>query len=236
VSTLCGAAPAFFACGRRAFFARAKSPEASGATTEPDTGVTGARAKLVRATPADLADLLGADPALRDVVRYDTLRRCVVTTGPLPWESGSQAWSNVDNAELQIYAETRHRLLAGIEMLSVAVHAHAWRRRFHPVRDCIASLAWDGEPRLDTWLISHCGAPDTPYVRAVSRRFLVSAVARACWPGCKADCLMILEGPQGIGKSTAFRVLAGDAYFSDTPLNFADTRQTGEALAGAWIL
>jgi hypothetical protein len=63
--------------GRRAFFARAKSPEASGATTEPDTGVTGARAKLVRATPADLADLLGADPALRDVVRYDTLRRCV---------------------------------------------------------------------------------------------------------------------------------------------------------------
>lgn len=221
---------------RREFFAEAPPPEGKpngDAQASSDAG--GRRAKPARATPADLADLLATDPALRDSVRYDMLRRCVVITAPLPWETGAPVWANVDLAELQVYAETRHGLLAGIEALSVAVHAQAFRRRFHPVRDYLAGLAWDHVPRIDTWLVDHCGAVNTPYVRAVSRRFLLSAVARAVSPGCKADSMLILEGNQGSFKSSAFRVLADDAFFSDTPLNFADIRQTGEALAGVWI-
>ncbi|KAK42354.1 hypothetical protein BG58_04905 [Caballeronia jiangsuensis] len=196
----------------------------------------GLRRKLARATPADLDALLSSDPALRESIGFDMLRRSASLTGAVPWRTrGEPFWGNVDNAELQLYAETRHGLLAGIDAISVAVHAYAWRRSFHPVRDYLLPLRWDGVARAERWLVDHCGADDTPYVRAVSRCFLLAAVARVMSPGCKADAVLILEGRQGIGKSSAFRVLAGTEFFSDAPLNFSDPRQTGEALKGVWI-
>ncbi|WP_429433687.1 VapE domain-containing protein [Paraburkholderia youngii] len=209
---------------------------------DPTQGANGAetpsparREKITRATAADLEDMLAADPGLNGAVRFDMLRRCVAIAGALPWDCGSPLWSNADLAELQLYAETRHGLLATLEALSVAVHRHAHRNRFHPLRDYLASLVWDRRKRIDRWLCKYCGAEDTPFTRAISRRFLLAAVARAAYPGAKVDAMAVLEGGQGIGKSRTLRTLAGDEFFNDAPLNFTDVRQGAEAMTGVWI-
>jgi predicted P-loop ATPase len=106
---------------------------------------------------------------------------------------------------------------------------------FKSVTDYLASLVWDGTPRLERWLSVYAGAEDSLYVRKVSREMLVAAVRRARHPGCRLDQLPILEGPQGCGKSSALLVLAvEDAWFTDAFV--PDSRGLMEATAGKWIL
>lgn len=108
--------------------------------------------------------------------------------------------------------------------------------RFHPVRDYLNSLKWDGVPRLDGWLTEVCGAEKTAYSRAVGRKYLMGAVARVFDPGCKFDCVLTLEGPQYAGKSTVFRVLAGNEHFSDSMPSELDRADSVQALQGKWIV
>jgi hypothetical protein len=109
--------------------------------------------------------------------------------------------------------------------------------RFHPIRRYLDGLKWDGDNRLDRWLIDYAGAKDTPYVRAVSRIFLVAAVRRARRPGAKYDEMLILESAQGTNKSSGLRILAvDDDWFSDDlPLN-NDTKRFMESTSGKWIV
>jgi predicted P-loop ATPase len=104
----------------------------------------------------------------------------------------------------------------------------------HPVRHWLDALAWDGFARLDRWLTDYLGAADTEFVRHAGACWLVSAVARVMRPGCKADGVLILEGQQGIGKSTALRVLAGD-WFGDA-LPPMTSKDASSYLRGAWII
>ena len=109
--------------------------------------------------------------------------------------------------------------------------------RFHPVRRYLDGLKWDGDNRLDKWLIDYAGAKDTPYIRAVSRIVLVAAVRRARRPGVKYDEMLILESAQGTNKSSGLRILAvdDDWFNDDLPLN-NDTKRFMEATAGKWII
>jgi predicted P-loop ATPase len=102
------------------------------------------------------------------------------------------------------------------------------------VRTYLNSLYWDGIERVDRWLTSYLGADDTEYSRAVGARWLISAVARIVRPGAKADCCLILEGPQGIRKSTALRTIAYE-YFTD---ELADLGSKDAAMQtrGVWII
>ncbi|HEX7936753.1 MAG TPA: virulence-associated E family protein [Paraburkholderia sp.] len=146
-------------------------------------------------------------------------------------------WSREgDSTRLQEYIERQYQLTTTTEAISKVVHAHAEMHRVHPLRDWLDSLEWDGEKRIDTWLTRYCGAADTPFNREVGRRFLLSAVARIQQPGCKADHMLVLEGPQGIGKSRTIRTLAGDDYYSDATPDLDDARQTGETVNGIWML
>jgi hypothetical protein len=103
------------------------------------------------------------------------------------------------------------------------------------VREYLNALVWDQKPRIERWLIDYAGAADTEYVRAVSRKVLIAAVRRARQPGCRFDSMLILESPQGTGKSRALRILAvEDAWFADKlPL---DAREILETTAGKWIV
>ena len=108
---------------------------------------------------------------------------------------------------------------------------------FHPVREYLNTLEWDGISRLDSWLIDHAGAEDTPYVRAVSSIVLIAAVRRIRKPGCKYDEMLILEGEQGLNKSSALRALCPrpEWFSDDLPLNISSQRVI-EGTLGKWII
>jgi len=127
------------------------------------------------------------------------------------------------------------------EIAERAVHAH-----FSPVRDWFNGLNWDNTKRLDSWLITYLGAEDTPLNRAYGRKWLMAGVRRimspkvnqSISPGVKFDYMLVLEGPQGIGKSTALRILAGDEWFTDR-LSFKvidDQRKIIEVITGKLIV
>jgi predicted P-loop ATPase len=120
------------------------------------------------------------------------------------------------------------------EITGQAVEVVAREASFHPVRSYLNGLKWDGTRRLDGWLHRYFGADDSTYTTEVGSRFMISAVARVIEPGCKADCCLILEGPQGMKKSTALRVLAGP-WFTD---EIADLGSKDSAMQtmGVWII
>lgn len=113
----------------------------------------------------------------------------------------------------------------------------AERRAYHPVRDYLDGLSWDGVPRIDIWLIDYLGAPDTPLMRAFGRKILCAAVRRVREPGGKFDSMLILQGAQGVGKSSAVAALCPDpSWFTDQVEVGADAKTTIEKTSGAWIV
>ncbi|MFT3987969.1 VapE domain-containing protein [Aestuariivirga sp.] len=106
---------------------------------------------------------------------------------------------------------------------------------FHPIRDYLDNLVWDGVERIGSWLTTYLGAPNAEFVRAVGKIMLVAAVRRVRRPGIKFDTIIVLEGTQGSGKSTALRLLAGDENFSDQDILTLDAKAQVEAMAGVWI-
>lgn len=117
-----------------------------------------------------------------------------------------------------------------------AVMRHAKENSFHPVRDYLRGLKWDGTPRLDHWMNLTLGAGDTPFVRAVSRKTLIAAVARAFKPGCKVDTVLVLEGPQGIRKSTAIATLFGETLTAESVNLFDQHNKMVMSMMGAWCV
>lgn len=133
--------------------------------------------------------------------------------------------------------EDRFRFLPSDKLFADVLLDTAYRNPVHPVLDWISTLpAWDQTPRLDTWL-SRAGAPDTPYVRSISRKVLIAAVRRVRKPGCKFDTMLILENEQGKNKSSAIRILAvRDEWFSDQLPLAAGAKEVIERTAGKWII
>jgi predicted P-loop ATPase len=128
----------------------------------------------------------------------------------------------------------------GREIVGQAVEHLARRRRFHPVRDGFEMLAWDGVPKLDTWMFSYLGAvaesaEEIEYVRMIGAMFLIAMVARIYRPGCQCDYMLVLEGEQGILKSSACRVLAGD-YFSDSLPDAITSKDARQHLRGKHLV
>jgi hypothetical protein len=122
------------------------------------------------------------------------------------------------------------------EALCASVLAdEAHKGRFHPVRLYLTGLNWDGERRLDRWLHTYLGAAKSDYSTAIGKMFLIALVARIFQPGCKADYMIILEGPQGAMKSAACRVIAGE-WFSDSLPEVREHKDLAQHLRGKWLI
>jgi predicted P-loop ATPase len=158
----------------------------------------------------------------------------IVVLKPTPWGIVPKGeWTDHEDRLAADWLQ-KQGILVSVEVAGQAVQTAARDRPFHPVRAYLQGLRWDGVERVDRWLTVYLGAAETEYSRAVGSRWLTSAVARILRPGAKADCCLILEGPQGIRKSTALRTLAAE-YFTD---ELADLGSKDAAMQtrGVWII
>jgi predicted P-loop ATPase len=174
-------------------------------------------------------------PEWQAVLRFDEFALVTRVQHSPPWEGGvmaDRAWAPIDDLRVTDWLQHQN-ILVGLDVASQAVETVARDEPFHPVRDYLNGLCWDGRPRVANWLTSHLGVERSDYSDAVGQRFLISAVARVMAPGCKADAMLIVEGPQGAGKSKAIDCLVGQ-WFSDELSDIA-TKDASLQLGGAWV-
>lgn len=169
-------------------------------------------------------------------IRYNEFTGTLSVDGSLPWNRNTPEWSNLDSNCLRNYILDTYDIWPSAA-LEDALTAVAYQDRpWHPVKEFIERVTWDGIERLDTLLVTYLGAEDTPYTREVIRKALVAAVARIYQPGIKFDYVLVLVGIPGIGKSMFFSKIGGP-WFSDS-LGFYDMKDktAGEKLQGRWII
>ena len=154
-----------------------------------------------------------------------------------PWggEKGREV-RDIDIINIKFWLAERFRFEPSSDKINEAITQIASENKFHPVRDYLDSLEWDGVSRIDTWMRDYLGAEaPEPYLSAISRKVLVAMVARIYEPGKKFDQVLILEGSQGIGKSTSIRALASDKWFSDAHINISD-KDAVLSMRAVWLV
>ena len=187
---------------------------------------------------ANVITALSNDESFAGALVFDEFRQEVLVTRPLPWAEQAptlpRAWSDADDVRCAEWLQRREINVAPA-LVSRSVGAVAREIRVHPVRDYLNGLQWDGAARLEGWPLAYLGAEDTSLSRAFGSRWMISAVARIMRPGVKADHMLILEGPQGAKKSTAIKVLAGEAWFTDE-LAEIGSKDAAQQMRGIWII
>jgi predicted P-loop ATPase len=194
------------------------------------SATTGAPAK----TTDNVLIILEHDPLLKGRLAFDEFANRGLALDALPWDgrTGRRQWTDNDDAGMRHYIEKVYGI-TGKERILDATALCAFKRRINDVQDYLGALEWDGVKRLDALLVDYLGAEDNLYTRAVMRKSLAGAVARAMTPGVKYDYMPILTGPQGIGKSTFLRLL-GRRWYSDSLSTF-EGKEAREMVQGTWI-
>ena len=193
------------------------------------------RSGRVKDTMTNICTILRYDPQLQTIV-FNQFKSMLDVIGELPWPQVKPGWCDTDLACAKLYFERTYGIWSPTKFKDALLAVTSAERLYHPIKDYLATLKWDGVPRLDTLLVDYLGAEDTPYVRAVTRKTLVAAIARIYRPGIKFDSILVLNGEQGLGKSTLFSIL-GKQWFSDS-LSISDMKDktAPEKLQGYWIL
>jgi putative DNA primase/helicase len=190
---------------------------------------------------ANVMHVLSQHPEWGGVLAWDAFGLAVVTRkrppmrdqdAPTYYENGD--WTDEDSARTAAWIAAEVGFEPTTKMVDDAVNTIAHRTIVHPVRDWLSSLKWDGTPRLDGFAATYLGAPDSKYAAAVGRRWMIAAVARVFEPGSKVDSLLGLEGNQGIGKSSALRLLAGAEWFADSGLDIG-SKDSYQSLRRKWV-
>lgn len=176
--------------------------------------------------------LLAGKVALNELSAFPTLR------GPVPWRQDAQdgdLFEDSDEAGLRWYMEKYWRF-KGKDKINDALHLMLAKNSYHPVREYLLSLEWDGIERLDTCLIRYLQADDNDYVRAVTRKWMTAAVKRVMEPGCKFDYMLLIQGNQEVGKSMFCQtIVKNQSWFSDS-VQKMEGKDAFDALRGKWII
>lgn len=186
-------------------------------------------------TLRNLTLILENDPNLRDIVFNQHLDGMEIK-GDVPWKHPSKFWRDADDAQLISYVDENYGTFSQ-RNFDIAVAKVTDDRSYHPIREFLQALPeWDKVKRVDTLLIDYLGAADNKYVRAVTRKTLCAAACRVLNPGCKFDTMLVLNGSQGIGKSTLIAKLGGEWFSDSLSLNDTKDKTAAEKLQGYWIL
>jgi predicted P-loop ATPase len=197
-------------------------------------------------TYPDLANVLIAlrnDPTLTDALAFDEMQQETIVRKSLPIAPGAGAGeaapkrlADDDVSRLQEWLQHSGMPKIGRETVGQAVEERARECRFHPIRDYLNRVDHDGTPRMNTWLKVYMGAEGGEnYLAAIGSMFLIAMVARIYEPGCKCDYMLVLEGEQGVMKSLACKVLAGEEYFSDDLGDMAN-KDAKQHVIGKWLI
>ncbi|MCU7904460.1 MAG: virulence-associated E family protein [Candidatus Thiodiazotropha sp. (ex Epidulcina cf. delphinae)] len=189
---------------------------------------------MIKPHLANLETILLNDPRWDGVLAYcDFSYRLTMQKAP-PMQATEGEWTDADAARLRAWFHRCYKMPPPPRSEIVdAILIASQRHRFHPVRDYLQKLRWDGVSRLNVWLKEVFDASEhTRYLAAIGGKFLIGAVARVMQPGCKMDTVLILEGEQGKGKSTAVSILFGD-WFSDAPLPIGE-KDAYQVIQGVW--
>lgn len=181
------------------------------------------------------------DNPLYKLIGYDELAEAPVFLAEPPWgtKRGRYIGKQVTDSDLHhmmVWIHKMYDVNFGFSKMKDSIPAISLAHAFHPVVDYLDSLEWDGTPRIETWISDYLGSKlpkEDLYLRAVSKRVLVGAVARAYHPGIKNDTMMILESTQGVGKSTAIEVLGGE-WFRRPQFDIGH-KDAEQNLLGSWI-
>ena len=170
---------------------------------------------------------------------FNELANRIQITGGLPWErpEGNLYWRDADTAQLKSLIDARY-LPFSSRNHDVAFTKVADDRHFHPIRNYLDTLpTWDGMVRVEDLFIRYLQADDTPYVRSVTKKAFAAMVARIYQPGVKFDCVPVLDGEQGIGKSSIVKDLVTSEYYSESlSLTDMDDKSGAEKLQGFWVV
>ncbi len=189
---------------------------------------------------ANAALALREAPELVGIVAYDDMLRHALVTRSLPGSrmatvAVARPLQDTDIGAIQEWLQRHELRRIGKETTHQAVDLIAREHAFHPVRDYLMGLRWDGTPRIGKWLSYHLGADPTPYTAAIGRMFLIAMVTRIIRPGCKADYMLVLEGEQGARKSTACAILGG-TWFSDSLPDVTGGKDVAVHINGKWLI
>jgi predicted P-loop ATPase len=175
------------------------------------------------------------DEYLKNIV-FNQLADGLEIRGEMPWKHMTKFRRDADDAQLICYVDANYGTFSA-RNYDVAVAKVADDRSYHPIKEYFDGLLeWDGIPRIDTMLIDYLGADDNEYVRAVSRKIMCAAIKRVYEPGIKFDNIVVLNGPQGIGKSTFISKLGGNWYSDSLNLSDMNDKTAAEKLQGYWIM
>ncbi|MGN0241921.1 MAG: VapE domain-containing protein [Candidatus Weimeria sp.] len=189
----------------------------------------------IKNTLGNLRIIVKNDHYLKNIW-FNQLSDSLEVRGELPWKHPGKYWRDADDAQLICYVDANYGTFSRTNY-DIAVTKVADDRGYHPIREYFDNLPeWDGIKRADTLLIDYLGAEDTPYVRAVTRKTLCAARRRILVPGVKFDFMPVLNGPQGIGKSTLISKLAMEWYSDSLNISDMNDKTAAEKLQGYWIL
>ncbi|MBM6859764.1 hypothetical protein H9X78_04545 [Clostridium saudiense] len=190
-------------------------------------------------TRENIVKILLNDENLKGKIGYNEFINSTTAFRGLPWDKEERSdnyermWSDWDDACLRGYLEKRYGINSQIKIRDALCIVER-ENRYHPIRDYLNSLNWDGNIRVDRLFIDYLGAEDSKYIRAVTRKILVAAIARVFVPGIKFDNLVVLVGKQGIGKSNIVRLL-GKRWHSDS-FSTVLGKESYEQLQNTWIV
>lgn len=175
------------------------------------------------------------EPNLKGIV-FNQLADGMEIKGEIPWKHPARFWRDADDAQLISFVDSHYGSFSD-RNYRIAVAKVTDDRSYHPIREMFEALPpWDGIPRLETLLIDYLGAEDNSYVRAVTRKSLCAAYMRVYHPGIKFDTMIVLNGAQGIGKSTLIAALGGEWFSDSLALSDMNDKTAAEKLQGYWIM
>lgn len=187
----------------------------------------------LQCTIANIILILENDPAIKGRIQHDEFSGFDGVVGGLPWNKTAKQWTDKDDANLRVWLEHNYGL-TGKEKIADALTAVLTRHSYHPIREYLNGLSWDGKPRLERLIIDYIGAEDTELNRAMTRKHFTAAVARVFRPGCKYDYCLIMTGPEGAGKSTLLAKMGGP-WFNDSIVS-TEGKEGMQQLRGTWLI